>query len=476
MATTRFLLWSLKLRCYIPPTVQTFRHIASPPSRFGARSRFRSLSPGSRRFLDKRFRKRVVSRIDSVKLALLRYQELYGDMLIVKKFEVPEKTDMWPEATWGLKLGRVVCNVRRGVSYSSIRGEFEKIGFDFNPEPTHKIYKYESVLLALFQYQQLHGDMRVPKSFVVPYDRDAWPKSAWGLKLGITVSRIRGGITYVSMRKELVSIGFDYSRQQYHKTYGHQSVKLALLRYQELYGDMRVPIKFKVPDDSKNWPPAVLGLRLGRVVTNIRGGRAYMSLRDELESIGFDYSYKILGRAYGYERVKLGLLRYKELYGHMRVPLRFKVPDESSAWPSAVLGLRLGKMTCNIRAGASYAAMHDELEEIGFDFRLQAPTRIHGYDTLKLALLQYKELYGNMRVPKCFEIQSGDIAWPESLWGLRLGTAVSRIRGGVSYASKRQELQRIGFDYSSQRPSRTYCADDSVKIGLQHFNKLHNSP
>ena len=30
-------------------------------------------------------------------------------MLILKKFEVPDKTDMWPEATWGLKLGRVVC-------------------------------------------------------------------------------------------------------------------------------------------------------------------------------------------------------------------------------------------------------------------------------------------------------------------------------------------------------------------------------
>jgi hypothetical protein len=474
MATTRFLLWSLKLRCYIPPTVQTFRHIVSPPSRFGPKPRSRNLYP--RRYLEKRFRKRVVSRIDSTKLALLRHQELFGDMPILKMFEVPDKTDVWPQATWGLKLGRVVSNIRRGVSYSSIRGEFEKIGFDFNPEPTHKIYKYESVLLALLQYRQLYGNMRVPKRFVVPHDSDAWPTSAWGLKLGITVSRIRGGITYVSMRNELESIGFDYSRQLYHKTYGHQSVKQALLRYQELYGDMRVPIKFKVPDDSKMWPPAVLGLRLGRVVANLRGGKTYTSLRDWLESIGFDYSFKLFGRTKGYDRVKQALLRYKELYGNMRVPVRFKVPDESSAWPSAVLGLRLGRVVTNIRQGLSYAAMHDELKEIGFDLSLQARNRIHGYDTVKLALLQYKELYGDMRVRKRFEIQSGDIAWPESLWGLRLGNAVSRIRGGISYASKREELQCIGFDYSSQRPSRTYSADNTTKIGLQHFNKLHNSP
>ena len=92
----------------------------------------------------------------------------------------------------------------------------------------------------------------------------------------------------MSKRDELVSIGFDY-RSQSSKSYGYDNVKLALLRYKELYGDMLVPMKFKVPDESTAWPASVLGLRLGGTVNGIRGGCNYVSRRDELESIGFDY-------------------------------------------------------------------------------------------------------------------------------------------------------------------------------------------
>ena len=116
-------------------------------------------------------------------------------------------------------------------------------------------------------------------------------------------------------------------------------MKLALLRYKELYGDMLVPATFKVPVESTAWPASVLGLRLGSAVGHIRTGRDHASRRDELESIGFKYRNAPVR---SYQSLKLALLRYKELYGDMLVPARFKVPDESTAWPASVLGLRRG--------------------------------------------------------------------------------------------------------------------------------------
>ena len=69
-----------------------------------------------------------VPRLDSIRLALQRYQELHGDILPKKDFVVPHKTDIWPEALWGLKLGEFVLRTRYGVINSQIGGEFEKIG------------------------------------------------------------------------------------------------------------------------------------------------------------------------------------------------------------------------------------------------------------------------------------------------------------------------------------------------------------
>ena len=137
---------------------------------------------------------------------------------------------------------------------------------------------------------------------------------------------------------------------------------------------MLVPAKFKVPDESTVWPASVLGLRLGRAVSGIRGGRDYASRRDELESIGFVYRSQT-SKLYGYKNVKLALLRYKELYGDMLVPAKFKVPDESTVWPASVLGLRLGSAVNHIRTGYNYASRRDELESIGFDYRSQQPQK-----------------------------------------------------------------------------------------------------
>ena len=267
--------------------------------------------------------KELVADFDLTNIAQQRYQELHGDILPVKSFVVHDKTSL-----------------------------------------------YDSVMPALLEYRRLYLHLLVPLKFVVPNNSDVWPECAWGLRLGLIVSKIRKGVYYKSRRIELENMGFDYSPRNTSK---YRTLKVALLRYKELHGDMLVPSKFKVPDESTVWPASVLGFRLGKCVSGIRGGDIYASRRDELESIGFDYT---CSNDRSYQSLKVALLRYKELHGDMLVPRGFKVPDESTVWPASVLGLRLGKSVSHIRAGNSYVSRRDELESMGFDYRSQQPQKL----------------------------------------------------------------------------------------------------
>ena len=440
MATTNLFLRLPKRRCNVPTTVQIFRHIASPAFRLGGRS--------------------PLPRLDPIRLALQRYQELYGDVLPEKDFVVPHKTDIWPEALWGLKLGEFVLRTRYGAINSEKGGEYERMGFNLNPEPTREAPSYSTVLQALLQYRQLHLNLLVPLRFVVPIESDAWPECAWGLPLGLIVSRIRRGKCYRSRRFELESIGFDYTPRS---EVLYQTVKLCLLRYRELHGDMLVPSHFKVPNQSDAWPTSLLGLKLGIAANNIRYGKSFVSRRKELESIGFDYTPRL---ELSYQTVKLALLRYKELHGDMLISSHFEVPNESDAWPTSLLGLKLGHAAYDIRQGYSFVSKRKDLESIGFDY---TPRLELLYQTVKLALLRYKELHGDMTMTDNYRVPQKSNLWPESMLGLKLGKAAAHIRAGDSFVSRREELESIGFDYTP----RSEVLFQSVILALQRYKELH---
>ena len=464
MATNILFLWSSKRRCNVPTTVQTFRHIASPASRLGGRSPLKCPSPVSGGLLKKSSSKGSVPRLDSIRLALQRYQELHGDILPKKDFVVPHKTDIWPEALWGLKLGEFVLRTRYGVINSQIGGEFERMGFNLNPEPTRdeptrEIPLYGTVVEALLQYKHLHLNLLVPRKFVVPIESDAWPECVWGLHLGLIVSRIRSGEFYRLSRVELERIGLDYRPRS---EVMYQTVKLGLLRYKELHGDMSVPGDFEVPLESDVWPASLLGFKLGIAVGHIRAGHSYVSRRKDLQSIGFDHrprSEKL------YQKVILALLRYKELHGDMSVPAKFRVPVESNIWPESLRGFRLGNAAMTIRAGSSHSSRRKELESIGFDY---TPRSLVHYQTVKLALQQYEELHGDMLVPIGFIVPDSNL-WPKSLVDFRLGQAVNRLRAGKSFVTKRKDLESIGFDYSPTFDNYY----QTVKQALLRYKELH---
>jgi hypothetical protein len=90
-------------------------------------------------------------------------------------------------------------------------------------------------------------------------------------------------------------MGFDFSQQKMVE-HGIDVVKAALVRYDEIYGDMLVPYEFIVPNNSASWPESLWALRLGPLVSHIRNRLDYFEYKDELEALGFDYRPQRRGR------------------------------------------------------------------------------------------------------------------------------------------------------------------------------------
>lgn len=64
--------------------------------------------------------------------ALQAYLRIHGDMLVPRKYVVPESSSEWPRAAWGVRLGNVVHNLRRGI-YKCIdhrdKAQLNEMGF-----------------------------------------------------------------------------------------------------------------------------------------------------------------------------------------------------------------------------------------------------------------------------------------------------------------------------------------------------------
>ena len=87
------------------------------------------------------------------------------------------------------------------------RAELDAMGFVWGKLER----RWELTRDALAVYKELHGDLLVPKAFVVPSETP-WPAEAWGLKLGNRVVAIRTQEIFIKdqpeRRAELDTMGF----------------------------------------------------------------------------------------------------------------------------------------------------------------------------------------------------------------------------------------------------------------------------
>lgn len=215
---------------------------------------------------------------------LVRYKQLRGNMKIHTTFRIPRNSESWPESSWGYRLGKVAYRIRYGRLFIFYRDDLEKIGFIF-PEKRNP-YSSLKIMRMLLRYKELHSDMRVPPSFIIPDDPDLWPREARNFDLGYVVRSMRLGLVFPDEYHDFLNAGFEF---EIVLNFDYVAVKLALLRYKELHGDMMVPTKFVVPSKSSKWPEETWSLNLGAVVESIRESNEYEEHKEELLAIGFNY-------------------------------------------------------------------------------------------------------------------------------------------------------------------------------------------
>ena len=408
--------------------------------------------------------------------ALLEYEENVGNMLVPSQFVIP-KDDKWSEQFWGIKLGSYVSNVRASVLYVDRMDDLKEVGFTY--EPRVMSFTFETLKAALYEYQDIEGNMLVPISFIVPLNGSRnsingtlnsgiWPEDTRGIRLGRTVSMIRCNRSYIEHRNELERIGFSYTPRPKGNYGDFELTKRALMQFKEKFGHMQIDSKYIVPRDvpewPSEWPESMQGIKLGRTVSLVRDGKLFGDRKAELLEIGFDYVYES-DKSSNYDRTKAALMRYRQLYGDLDVPSAYVIPEKKE-WSPSMWSCHLGQIVDSIRGGFAHVNQKNELSALGLDYDSQ---NVYEYDATKKALLKYKALYGNMLIEKDFSVPSGIDTWPEEVWGFKLGHCAANIRRGYTFRTKKEELQRIGFNYSR----RGTCTYDQFKSALMHFKCLY---
>jgi hypothetical protein len=148
--------------------------------------------------------------------------------------------------------------------------------------------KFEFKKRILLRYKELHGNILVPRNFIVPWT-DNWPEEMWGVKLGYVVHNIRSGADTKVNREELIAVGFIFEKQSKGFGLGWARLKPALEHFKKLNDHLRVPRSFVIPSDSSDWPEEMAGIKLGMTVYDInRKANFYKEHRSEMREMGVE--------------------------------------------------------------------------------------------------------------------------------------------------------------------------------------------
>lgn len=336
---------------------------------------------------------------------------------------------------------------------------------------------YNVTMLALRGYHKQHGDLVMPRRYIVPNNDASYPSEWWGLDLSSTVYNMKWWQDHIKQRSERVvelsELGFCWQRLQPE----WNIVLEALITYSSLYGDTLVPNKFVVPHGDQDWPTATWGIPLGNCVYRIRARNDFLrdphstaARRDQLDGLGFIWDVP----EYRFRKFYVALRIFAQWEGcgqfcrgrlqPLNVPSTFVVP-ESSSWPEELWGYPLGAKCTAVRQKQVYIKNHPErqtlLDELGFYWSGNADL---GWLKVVHAAAIYSKLnQRQLDVPYSFRVPSrpqdngGDWPWPEYLWGLPLGQRLKDVRVKGAYlqgeggVKRRRQLDALGFQWKPRR-------------------------
>ncbi|OQR86676.1 hypothetical protein ACHHYP_10271 [Achlya hypogyna] len=359
-------------------------------------------------------------------------------------FVVPD-AEPWPVAARGTTV--VPFFMRAAYEAGTLAPEVVHELANLNFVWRQRDHLWQRNLAAFDQYRAINGHLDVPIDFTVAAEDEAWPKDLRGLPLGMVVHSLRQQALKDKLpqakRAVLEEMGFAWRAQE---SLWERKL-LALTTYNKVYGNLKVPRQFVVPVHD-GWPRQVWHLRLGDIVAALRHHHARLppAKKRALDALGFVWDYLEAEWA----RKLLALRTFKTLYGHTDVPHSFVVPEDDLEWPQEVWELELGCAVANLRTDDLSDDRKAALDDLGFAWRYRESEWLRK----ELALKRYRELFGDLDVPRNFLVPRDDKAWPERLWWMPLGQIVRQIRRSRRSGmlpDRVAALDAIGFEWTRRR-------------------------
>ena len=339
---------------------------------------------------------------------------------------------------------------------------------------------YSSALTALKAYIGIHGDLIIPRRFIVPSNA-TYPTEWHGVDLSSTVYTMRWWKRHIKNRSERVSelnqLGFVWQRLQPE----WNLVLEALVTFQSIYNHVRVPLKFVVPRGDAQWSRATWGLSLGSCVYRMRARNDFLrghnsgSRRDQLDGLGFvwdvdDFRFRKFYSALRHYAMteQAGPFSKTGEKKVLKIPSKFVIPPNEK-WPPVLWGYPLGDKCTAVRQKELYIKNKPRrrviLAELGFRFTGNADL---GWLKVVHAAAIYSRRNGrNLDVPLKFvvpdrprHLSQGDWPWPDYLSGLPLGQRLKDVRVRGAYLSgengdeRRRQLDALGMNWKPKRGRR----------------------
>jgi len=344
---------------------------------------------------------------------------------------------------------------------------------------------YESAIEALRAYHKIHGDLVIPRRFIVPSE-DSFPKEWHGIDISSSIYNMRWWQKNVKSKPdrvaELNKLGFVWGRLQHE----WNLILEALITYSSIYGDVLVPNKFVVPHGDDQWPKATWKIPLGSCVYRIRSRNDFLrggnagSRRVQLDGLGFvwdvyEHRFRIFYTALRHYAKLMGCGAYS--MGRpkpLKIRSTFVVPADEE-WPKELWNFPLGVKCTAVRQKELYIKDKPErkqaLDDIGFHWGGNAD--LGWLEVVHAAAIYSRINSRNLDVPYHFvvpaplndEIDPDEWPWPKHLWGLPLGQRLKDVRTKGAYLSsadgemRRRQLDALGFEWKPKRGRPKLSAD-----------------
>jgi hypothetical protein len=320
-------------------------------------------------------------------------------------------------------------------------------------EKLHSHPPVDDVLEMLNQYKAIHGNLLIPRNFVIPNEAP-WPADFQQFKLGRKVSELRSQLkknNESEIFQNFDKVGFIWNAKEFKLI----RILRAAVTYKKVYHSTDVSPNFVVPTGDGEWDRDLWGFAFGKTLKNIAETGSYQRLQPYLQKIGFSVTPHNHQLQVTHDDIQSSLQTYYAQYGSYNISPFFVIAKNNTAYPASMRGKRLfliledlykpfyaeiaaHGMTPNITLSPSLQALH----RMGYHHILR-PFR---NDDLVDALTVYREhMDPHLHIPKTYLIPANDIRFSPACRGLPLGRVYHDIQQNISYSSIRERLTKKGL-------------------------------